>query len=159
MKTGKTFEKSLFIGGVIGLVVIVYLICGCGIMTQSQVCEEAPANSLICRLIPNPEVADIALQLINLELLKNNAVAAEDVMAFFDYLEGAVDNSGTYALLASYIISKTEDLAKSIGEEVVIASGLIVPFIQKEILISDFDRKLIRIHIARQKTIIERYID
>ena len=121
----------------------------------SQVCTEAPENSLICKYIPNPESADILLQLVFYELLKQNPSAKGEVAKVLDE---ATTNLSTESLLwtdiVAWVVSRSDYLKDNFGGEFVILSAY-AGVLNRPVPITEFDKNLLKIHLERQKGILK----
>lgn len=139
-------------------VFIIFIVCislvGCA-FTQNKdgVCDtEKP--SLICEKIPEPEAADILLQLANLEALKSDSYSATQAEEFLAECETFIDEVETYADLANWLSLRV----KNIEAEIIILSGYL-KVLDKELSIYDYDRMLLKKHIEHQRKVLALYTD
>lgn len=135
------------------LIIVLLFTVGCAYMQPSSVCD-TDERSLICEKIPQPEHADIALQLVNVRALKNDYYSAQKVLKFFDMCESFLEKDVTYGVFVKWLGSYIEDVEL----EVVILSNYL-NVLKVDIPISDYDRMLLQEHIERQKEIVQMYME
>jgi len=126
---------------------------GCSSMQPSPVCENEK-NSLICEKIPQPKHADILLQLGNLRAIKEDVYSGKQAINFLEKCEGIISEQKTYKDLTQKLISQIDE----VDVEIIVLSNYLNK-LKVDLPISDFDRNLLKQHIAHQKRIIELYMN
>lgn len=129
------------------------LSAGCAFAPQSNVCD-TDQPSLICEKIPNPEQADLALQIVNVRSLKENAYDANQALEFLDKCEAYIDEAVTYGDVSKWIASELDE----VDLEILILSNYLGVF-DVASPIYDYDRMLLKEHIQRQKELIVMYME
>lgn len=126
---------------------------GCAHMQPSSVCD-TDKQSLICEKIPQPEHADIALQLVNVRALKNDQYTAQEVLDFLNTCEAFLEEDITYGKFVKWLGAYVEDVEL----EVVILSNYL-SVLKVDTPISEYDRMLLQEHIERQKEVVQMYME
>lgn len=146
-------QKIMRNKGKASLVLAVLLLSvGCAHMQPSSVCD-TEQESLICENIPQPENADILLQLANARLLKSETYSAEEALNFLDMCESFLTKDAvSYEGLAQWLVTKMDEYSL----EVFVLSGY-VSTIRSPQMISDYDRQLLLKHIEHQRNLIKTY--
>lgn len=136
------------------ILVLLVSVMGCAHMEKSSVCD-TEQESLICDKIPQPENADILLQLANVQMLKEEAYSAEDALNFLDMCESFLsEETVTYAGMVRWLSTKMEDYSL----EIFVLSGY-VETLQIPQTLTDFDRNLLLSHIEHQRNLIKAYME
>jgi len=126
----------------------------CSFVQTSSVCETAPEDSLICQYIPNPESADILMQLAAYELLKANPQAKEAVSEILDHAFSNLDQEVLiWSDIVMWVVAQSDYLKANFGGEIVILSGY-ATVLNYSVPISNFDKNLLKIHIERLKKVV-----
>lgn len=125
---------------------------GCSGMQPSQVCKtEEP--SVICEKIPQPEHADIILQIGNLRAIKGDIYSGKEAIAFLEKCEAILSEQKTYKDLTQKLVAEINE----VDIEIIVLSEY-VNKLKVDLPISDFDRNLLKQHIENQKKIIKLYM-
>lgn len=130
--------------------VSIMFVTGCATTQPSQICLGHTEDSLICQHIPNPLQADVVLRIANLEAIKNDVYTRQQAYDAINYIEDVVKTTNTYSDLL-LVVNK---YIKNMGPEILIVTSSFEE-LNKTLPISDYDRKLILIHLERQKEIIK----
>jgi len=121
-----------------------------GCATQKPNICEGITDSLICEKISDPQVADVLLQLGNLELIKNGTYSKAEALEFLDNAEKFIQNATTYGGIVKFILGKL----KTVPPELLILSQGMLEFKDVIVPISDTDRTFLLAHIAHQRAIV-----
>jgi hypothetical protein len=146
-------SRSIMIMFVIGL-----LLGGCSTpIVRPDYCVDKP--SLIYdtaeKLKVDPSTINQILVIGNMVALKKNAYGAQQVITTLNTLETLLSQKPTYAMVISVAYTYIDYVNRYCGESVLVASAFL-PFLNKDIPISDCDRQLILYHIQKQKEMIRQ---
>ena len=127
--------------------------------STSRICmTPAATDSLICPTLAKvsltPESANLMFKLANIEMLRANAYAVRDVLEFFDKIETMLDID-TYAAVANEIIFNIAGINKKYQLELVLITQSFEVFQNLKIPIIEFDKGMLRTHIAQQRQLLE----
>ena len=151
MKQPKTkFETiTLFICLCAGCISMYFI--GCGLMqTKPSICDGI-TDSLICERIPNPQVADVLLQVGNLALINEGVYSKEETLEFLADAEKYIEQAATYAGVVKFIAGKL----KLIPPELMALAQSMESFRNVVVPITDTDRRFLLAHIAHQRAVVE----
>jgi len=138
-----------------GCVAFLFLLSGCA---TSQICATPEAdNSVICKVCDtmhtSPEQLNLMFKLINVELIKSDAITKAECLAFLDSVESMLE-SVSYNELTNYIMLVTGYLNNSYSVELILLTETFTQFQGIEMSINDFDIGLLRKHIKQQKALL-----
>ena len=137
---------------------IIFIMCislvACAFTPNKDGVCDTEEPSLICEKIPEPEAADILLQLANLEALKNDAYTGKQALEFLDQCDKFITEVNTYADLADWLSTKVEN----IDAEIIILSGYL-KVLDKKLPIYDYDRMLLKQHIEHQRKVLALHMN
>ena len=141
------------------LVLLVCLVCGCSAnktFQPPQECIDQP--SLILDNVPDPVLLSKSLLVVQAAALeKLSKYNAKDAMQVIDTIEDyLLSNDMTYAKLIAFVMKKIEIVNSRVGIAIFIM-GDDVGALEKAIPISNCDKTLIAMHLARQKALIAFY--
>lgn len=137
---------------------IIFIVCvsliGCAFLPNKDGVCDTEKPSLICEKVPEPEAADILLQLANLEALKNDSYTGAQATEFLNECETFLNEVETYAGLADWLSMKV----KNIDAEIIILSGYL-QVLDKELPIYEYDRMLLKKHIEHQRKVLALHMN
>jgi hypothetical protein len=127
------------------------------VLDDSSICDAAlhpeAECSLICRHVPNPEFADLALQLANLEALERSAYTRKEAEGFFAETEEAIRSAKSLSEVTRYLMRRVPELREKLGRRVVFLSNYLeTPAFKSELPICPYDRALLLAHIDHQRS-------
>jgi len=143
---------SILVLWVVALVSITMSGCSLiGIEPPPSVCDEAPSDSVICRVCSEmgttPEAADLILQAAALRALDEHDKSK--VLTFYDDIEYFIGMSINYTELIDYV----QDRVNLTGPEILLIS-LYLPKFESPQMISQFDKYLLLAHIDHMRAIL-----
>ncbi len=129
------------------LLIIIGILCtGCsGLSGKPTVCNGHP-ESIICKYIKDPKVADIAIRLINITAIKNDAYKADEAEKVLNKIRDFINAVNTYKDIADYIVRNVDRVNDKIGAEYFIISDYLILFDQP-VEIQPYDIHLLTSHI------------
>lgn len=120
-----------------------------------EVCTQPGAESLILDHISDPLDASLILEFANLELLtRGDLYTTDDVLRFLDSVETLVEKPVTWQSLFQYVLTTAEGVNEFVGNEVILISTY-YKVLNKDELISECDRALVKAHLNRQRALIK----
>jgi hypothetical protein len=139
-------------------VVMVSVLLGCA--TDPQAAPDDCSNSLIHKVAAEmhttPQVVGTIFQLANLELLKHNVVAKDDVAKFLDDAESLLGRENTtYLDLVTLITLRVRSIQEKFEPELILLITAFSEQLSKPIPIDSCDKKLLLKHIADQRKVQE----
>ena len=156
---GHKVEKGFGVGitktfGLLLAVVLAVSLTACAgksAWTPPAKCDGQP--SLILEKIPVPKEASLILQLANLQLLKGEAYGPDDARAVIDTIEEVLEIGVSYADLCAYVMGLTGKFNARYGAEIFLVSQYL-ELLSAPLPISDCDKELIRLHLAKQRQVL-----
>jgi hypothetical protein len=136
-------------------IAFIFVLSSCA---TSQICAKPEAvDSLICPTLAKvnmtPESANLMFKLANIELLRNNVYAKADVLKFFDNVESVLDVD-TYSQLVQYMLFEIAGINSAYAIEFLLITEALTQFQTINLPISDFDKGLLKAHIAQQRSLL-----
>jgi hypothetical protein len=131
---------------VLGAVLALFF-CGCTLNQNVSVppgCED----SLIYRLVPNPQQAGILLRLGNLAAIDSDIYTPYQALAFIDECRRQLNMPNmTYAILAQFV-------GENLMPYLIIIGELVPQFAEYDIVINECDKSLLSKHLDQQEQIV-----
>jgi hypothetical protein len=108
------------------------------------------------QLNTTPQAVGAVFQLADLELIKNNVVAKEDVEQFLNDVQTLLDkDKTTYLDVMTMIVARVKVIQKNFGPEAMLLFTTFANQLSKPIPIDPCDRAMFLQHIADQRKVLE----
>ena len=136
------FVLQMVVVSMLIAIILGSLVSCASLMAKPSYCEGV-TDSLICAKIPNPQVADLAIQLGSIQVIKEGVYSKAEFLEFLTNARKFVEQVTTYDGIFRYL----NDKLKVIPPELVVLSQGMISFEGVLVPVTSTDRGFILAHI------------
>ena len=141
---------------VVIIIPILFAACSTAPPPRPDGCEHSLIYKVADEMHTTPQAVGTVFQLADLELIKNNLVAKDDVSRFLDDVESLLaKDQTTYLDVMTLIVRRVRAIQEHFGPEVMLLFTAFANELSKPIPLDPCDRAMLLQHVADQWKVLE----